>query len=177
MLDGLERADGPAELPPLRAYAALASRHAPRAADLLGREGGRRHVEDVIDDGPRAALRPTSSAGVGGEGQPGDLAGRVERAQGCGSRPAASAGTANRHGPAAVRATTSSSSAVAPSTTSGFSPVTVQPPAVRTAAVPITSVDQEPEASATANVAVDLPAAIAGRWAACAALSPEASSA
>ena len=55
---------------------------------------------------------------------------------------------------------------MAPSITSGFSPVRDQSSPPRPAVVPISSSAHDPLPSATAEVAVDLPVAIADRWAA-----------
>ncbi len=77
--------------------------------------------------------------------------------------PAAFPCTANKLGPPVVCAATMRSSAVAPSITSGFVPVSDHPSAVRTALVHRSSVAHDPSPSATATVAVVLPAAMAGR--------------
>ena len=87
VLDRLEGADRPAELPSLAGVGSAGVEAGLRPAHLLGRQRGRGQVEHVFHDVRCAAVAPDQCGGRAGEVEPGHLARGVERAQRCPGEP------------------------------------------------------------------------------------------
>ena len=159
------------------AYPALISRHlrAPPACSAASATQARSSTRLISR--PAWPSAPTRTAGTWSKVR--TAIGRVGSSVVIGSArsPGAPRSTANRPGPAVLRATTSTRSAIAPSMTKFFFPLSAQPAGVRSARAETMAGSHDAWPSAAASVAMVWPAAMPGRYRAQAAWSAEASSA